>query len=151
MAPSAAAASTYEFESKGTTMREALADNFGAPITNVVTGIADISGDQVTIRVNEKFEETDAADQGTGNFGNFPLYLFSRAGTSLFYNGRFYGSVGRGALCNDQQLSALENYMEIKTFARSLQNVYSEPILTADLEEVTMPDGEEIFMVVSYV
>jgi hypothetical protein len=54
---------------------------------------------------------------GTGNFGNYPLYLLSRAGTSLFFNGRFYGSVGRGAQSNDQQIAALEGYMNSKTKA----------------------------------
>jgi hypothetical protein len=60
---------------------------------------------------------SSTADQGIGNYGNYPLYLFGRAGTSLFYNGRFYGSVGRGAQSNDQQIAALEGYMNTKTAA----------------------------------
>jgi hypothetical protein len=40
-----------------------------------------------------------------------------RAGTSNPANIRFYGSVGRGAQSNDQQIAALEGYMNTKTAA----------------------------------
>jgi hypothetical protein len=149
-APHAAATSSYEFESKGTTMRDAIGDNFGAPTTNVISGLANISGDSVTIRVNSMLEETDAGDQGTGNFGNFPLYIGRRNNTNLPFNGRMYSLIILGRGVTPQQLDQVENYVEQKTFGRSLTLTYVDPILTADLEQITMPDGEEIFMSVTY-
>jgi hypothetical protein len=109
---------SYAFRSKGTVQRDVVTGlTFSAPITNVLTGIGDISGDSATLRINGSQVASSTADQGTGNYGNYPLYLFSRAGTSLFFNGRFYGSVGRGAQSNDQQIAALEGYMNTKTAA----------------------------------
>jgi hypothetical protein len=90
---------------------------FVAPVTNVITGIFSIPDDISSARINGVSQGTATGDQGTGNFGNYPLYLFSRAGTSLFLNGRFYGGVGRGAQSNDQQIAALEGYMNTKTAA----------------------------------
>jgi hypothetical protein len=149
-APHAAATSSYEFESKGTVMRDAIGDNFGAPTTNVISGLANISGDSVSIRVNSALEETDAGDQGTGNFGNFPLYIGRRNNTNLPFNGRMYSLIILGRGVTPQQLDQIENYVEQKTFGRALTLTYVDPILTADLEQITMPDGEEIFMSTTY-
>jgi hypothetical protein len=149
-APHAAATSSYEFESKGTTMRDAIGDNFGAPTTNVISGLANISGDSVSIRVNSALEEVDTGDQGTGNFGNFPLYIGRRNNTNLPFNGRMYSLIILGRGVTPQQLDQIENYVEQKTFGRALTLTYVDPILTADLEQITMPDGEEIFMSVTY-
>jgi hypothetical protein len=88
-----------------------------SPWTRVLTQTVDISGDQSILRENGTQAGSSTSDLGTGNFGNYPLYLLSRAGTSLFFNGRFYGSVGRGAQSNDQQIAALEGYMNTKTAA----------------------------------
>lgn len=85
---------SYSFASKGTTVvGVSSATNFVPPISNVLTGIGDISGPNCSIRVNGGAPSSVGNSQGTGNYGNHPLYLFSRAGTSLFFNGQFYGSV----------------------------------------------------------
>jgi hypothetical protein len=107
----------YGYISRGTAGATVAPDPYSAPLTNVLTGVSDISGDQCTLRINGAQADTSTADQGTGNYGNYPLYLFSRAGTSNFLNGRFYGSVGRGALNNAQQNAALEGYINSKTKA----------------------------------
>jgi hypothetical protein len=90
---------------------------YPAPITNVLTGIGDISGDSAILRINGTQVASSTADQGTGNYGNYQIFLFMRAGTSLPFNGRFYGGVVRGAQSNDQQIAALEGYMNTKTAA----------------------------------
>ena len=58
-----------------------------APITRVLTGAGDILADLAIFRVNGGTQINYIEDQGTGNFGNYPLYLFARAGTSLYLNG----------------------------------------------------------------
>jgi hypothetical protein len=115
-APNSAAAN-YAFSSKGTVASTNVFTSFAAPITNVITGLADISGDINRARLNAQSVGNLTSDQGTGNFGNFAMYLFSTAGTSSFLNGRFYGGVVRGAFSNDQQVQSLENYMNTKTAA----------------------------------
>jgi hypothetical protein len=112
------AAANYEFRSQGTALAQATTSNtFAAPITNVLTALGNISGDSAILRVNGAQAASSTADQGTGNYGNYVLNIFSRNQASLFFNGRFYGSVGRGAQSNDQQIAALEGYMNTKTRA----------------------------------
>jgi hypothetical protein len=36
------------------------------------------------------------SDQGTGNYGNYPLYLFRRGGTTLPFNGNLYALIVAG-------------------------------------------------------
>lgn len=53
----------------------------------------------------------------TGAFGNYPLFLFARGGTSLFYNGRFYGAVIVGAAATANQSAQIAAWMNRKTGA----------------------------------
>jgi hypothetical protein len=116
--PSGAGVNSFEFTSRGTTLRSAdTLSGYVAPITGVLTGIGNISGDSAILRVNGVQAASNTGDQGTGNYGNYVLNLFSRNQASLFFNGRFYGGVGRGAQSNDQQIAALEGYMNTKTAA----------------------------------
>jgi hypothetical protein len=66
-----------------------------APVTTVLTGQTDISADQTLLRFNGAQVAQSTADQGTGNFGNYPLYIGARAGTSLFFNGQLYSLIDR--------------------------------------------------------
>jgi hypothetical protein len=56
-------------------------------------------------------------DKGAGNFGNYPLYIGSRAGTSLPFNGNLYSLIIRGAQSTDAQIAATESYSNSKTGA----------------------------------
>ena len=119
LAPSTNGANSYRFFSAGS-----LAGAFAgtgvfaaAPITNTLTGIGNISGDQAVLRVNGTQAAIDTADQGTGNYGNYPLYIGARAGASLWFNGRLYQLVARGAQSTDQQIIDAERYINEKTRA----------------------------------
>jgi hypothetical protein len=117
-APRTATTPGYGFRSRGTV--EALANittSYPSPITNVLSGTGDISGDSAVLYVNGAQAASSTSDQGTGNYGNYPLYLFGRGGTSLFFNGRFYGLIVRGAQSNPQQLNVSTGYMNEKTKA----------------------------------
>jgi hypothetical protein len=63
------------------------------------------------LRVNAAQVASSAADQGTGNFGNYVTYFFSRGGSGLRFNGNEYGNVAVGKLLTADQLTALETYM----------------------------------------
>jgi hypothetical protein len=110
-------AANYRFASKGVT--QASADtlaNFAAPISNVLTGIGDIAGDNATLRVDGTQAATSATDQGTGNYLAYPLYIGARAGTSLFFSGHLYGLIARfGANLDTGQISSTETWVASRT------------------------------------
>lgn len=116
LAPSGAF-SNYQFSSKGSATSSVAPAPFASPITNVLTGIGDISGDSVVMRVNGTQAATSTADQGTGNFGNYAVYHYMRAGTSLPFNGHDYGSICRGAASSAAQITAAEGWINQRTKA----------------------------------
>jgi hypothetical protein len=114
-APSAAA-TTYSFASRGSAAASsAVYSNsaVAAPITNVATGIGDISGDSAILRINGTQVAASTTDQGTGNYGNLPAYFFHRntSPATLRFNGNEYGNIAVGKLLTADQLTALETYM----------------------------------------
>jgi hypothetical protein len=116
-APNAAAGATYAFESKGTALTDAIASGFTAPITNVVTGLADISADSNIIRVNGVQADSDTGDQGTGNFANALHYIGRRGGTSQPANMRLYQAIARFAATDAGTIQQAEAFVNGKTGA----------------------------------
>ena len=90
---------------------------YTAPITNVVTGLNDISGDLVRIRVNGVQAGQSTTDQGTGNFGSYALYIGSRAGSSNRFNGHLYGLVVVGRALTSTEITNMETWLNTKTKA----------------------------------
>ena len=118
LAPSSSGANSYRYVSKGTAEVSAGTGVFAAaPDTAVITGLSDISADITTLRRNGSLVETSTSDQGTGNFGNYPLYLFARNTTQFFYTGRLYSLIVRNALPTADELSGAETYVNSKTRA----------------------------------
>ena len=110
----------YAFGSKGTTAASANVDSssYEAPITNILTGIGDISGDSAVLRINGAQAASSTADQGTGNYLSYPLYIGRRGGTTLPFNGNIYGLLVRfGANLNNSQVIAAERWLNNKTGA----------------------------------
>lgn len=92
--------------------------NYAAPATAVNTMIADISADSRSLRINGATEiVTSAADFGTGNFLAYPLYLGSRGGTTLPFNGHIYGLIVRFGATNlgAAQIANAERWLARKT------------------------------------
>jgi len=110
------AAGNFGVTSRGTIAINAIAIGHAAPITKIVTGVFDIAGDVSQIRVNGT-AGAQTGDQGTGNFGNYPLYIGRRGGTTLPFNGRLYQLIVRGAASNDGQIAAGEAWCNSKTRA----------------------------------
>ena len=109
----------YIFGSRGTSaVTNASVDTgYAAPVTNTLTGIGNIAADTCILRVNGTQVASNAADQGTGNYGNFPLYIGSRAGTSLPFNGQLYSMVIVGKAVTAGELTSTEAYVNLKTGA----------------------------------
>jgi hypothetical protein len=116
-APSGAS-TNYVFFSGGTTgFSGATATPYVAPITNVVSGIGNISGDQEIIRINGAQVAIVTSDQGTGNYSNLPIYIGRRQGTALPLNGRIYQMVVCGKTLSASELASTEAYVNTKTGA----------------------------------
>lgn len=109
----------YGFASKGTALGFAptTSEAFGAPHTAVLTGLGSISGDSSVLRVNAAQVAKATTDLGAGNYGNYPLYIGRRGGTTLPFNGWLYGLIVRGAQSTDQQIVTAETFMNQKTGA----------------------------------
>lgn len=116
-APNNNGIANLNFGSKGTTLVANIITTYTAPLTNVITGIASISTPVVTIRVNGTQAATSSSTQGTGNYGTYPLFIGARNLTSVFFNGRIYSLIVRGATSNASQISSTEGWVNIKTAA----------------------------------
>jgi len=109
----------YFWASKGTVDASATTTSatYAAPNTAVVGMVGDISGDVAALRLNGGDITTTTTDQGTGNYGTYPLFIGARAGTSNRFNGRIYQLIGRGALSDTATLELTETYVNGKTRA----------------------------------
>lgn len=125
IAAPAAAAAEYRFAVRGTQTASYAATTYTAPHTAVLSCVFDIAGaDRATElfpRVNGAIPGTltgtDQANAGTGSFGNHALYFFTRGGSSLFWNGRFYGRIVRGVTSTAGQIADATLYMNRLTGA----------------------------------
>ena len=83
-----------------------------APV-NIVHSLAiNLGASSITNRVNGLASTTSAALGGV--FGNYPLYIGARAGTSLYFNGRLYSLIVRGAQSSLSQIEATELHIKQK-------------------------------------
>lgn len=102
----------------GTTLQGAeSSDIYASPIQLVCTSSFDISAPSITLRVNGSQVAQNTSSQGTGNYSNSALYVGARGGSSVFFNGRIYGLIIRGAASTASQIAMTETYMNSKTAA----------------------------------
>lgn len=113
--PWSGAGGNYGASFRGSLRSDAIAGGSTAPLTSVITGNGGISTDTSLMRINGVQVATAATDQGTGPYGNYPLYIGARAGASLFFNGNLYGLIVRSALSSDPQIASAEAFMAGKT------------------------------------
>jgi hypothetical protein len=97
------------------------------PITNVVQTSFDIAGatrtNEISIRVNGIVPANQSENPGApgpaggGNFGNYPLYIGSRGGSSLRFNGNIYSLIVLGRTATAAEITNTETYVNSKTLA----------------------------------
>ena len=94
------------------------ASSLNAPVTSVIRMIGDISGDNLLAAANGTIVAQSTADQGTGNFLAYPLYIGRRGGTSLPFNGNLYSLIVRfGANLDSNTITNTETWVNSKTGA----------------------------------
>ena len=107
----------FYWQSRGTFISQTSSSSAAAPLTRVLAGIADISGDNCLLRVNAVAQTANTSDQGTVNYDNYPLYIGRRNNATLPFNGNLYSLIVRGALSTDAQIASTETYVNSKTRA----------------------------------
>ena len=85
-----------------------------APDTAVLSITHDISGDLSRMRRNGVVGTDAVGDKGAGNFGNYPLYIGRRGGTSLPFNGLLYGLIVPGKLPSAAEITNTETFLNSK-------------------------------------
>lgn len=110
------AGGTYQFLSRGSLdTGTASVSGYTEPVTSVITGLGDISGDTCTLRVDGVQKAQGTADQGSGKCANKPLYIGRRGGASLPFNGRLYGLIVSGGVISAAQIAANESWIAART------------------------------------
>ena len=108
---------TYAFKSRGQTATNPAPVNSSgtsAYDVSVLSAFGNISGGNNTLRRNA-VSTTTAANLGLGNFGNHPLYIGRRGGTSLPFNGHIYSLIGVGRLATVSEIAAIEKELAKRT------------------------------------
>jgi hypothetical protein len=99
-APGASGANPYESLSRGSAAlnanQQVTVSTGTAPDTAVLSTTHDIAGDLTTARRNGTAFANATGDKGSGNFGNYAVFIGSRSG-SLRFNGLIYTLIVRGA------------------------------------------------------
>lgn len=95
---------------------------YTAPVTHVISATADragTTGPTTLTRLGVNGLDNRASytylDYDAGNFGNYPLFVGSRGGTSLPFNGHLYSLIVRGAASTTAQIVSAETYVAGKT------------------------------------
>lgn len=92
------------------------ANNYVAPITNVITGFSDISDPSVIIRIDGVQKNSSTSSQGAGNYGSHVLNVGARNNASGFQlDGRIYSLIVRGAASSANEIASTEAYVANKT------------------------------------
>jgi hypothetical protein len=112
----------YPMGLRGTTATRFEPETYTAPITNVLAVSYDIDqatrATEIVPRVNGIVNQTNgagAADAGSGNFGNYPLYIGMRNNASLPFNGWLTSLIVRGTQSTQSQIEATEAWVAGKT------------------------------------
>jgi hypothetical protein len=107
------------FLSRGTSFvyAQPAAGSSPAPVTKVLCTIGNISAPQAAIRYDTVQVQSLSTSQGTGNYGNYPLYIGRRGGSTIPFNGNLYSLIIRGAQSSAAQISSTESWVNGKTAA----------------------------------
>ena len=108
----------YQFRSKGTlatVFAMSPANTYPAPHTAVLTGLGSTALNLAVLRLNGVQLDSRRTAQGVRVYGNYPLYIGRRAGTSLPFNGHLYSLIGVGKLVSEDEVVAIEKELAKQT------------------------------------
>ena len=102
------------FSSRGNHRISPMVNGVQRNVSYVLVGKSNLRGNFTQVKVGNS-TQTLNTDLGGGNYGNYPLYIGRRAGTSLPFNGHLYNLIGIGRLTTDSETIALEKLIAKNT------------------------------------
>lgn len=103
--------------------------------TKIVTSVFDFNRTARTEKMRFRLDRSDvtmifsdANTVGSVPFGNYPLYLGSRGGTSSFFNGYFFGGVIAAWATSTTELNTIETFIN-QVIHHEAQPLSAEPII----------------------
>ena len=111
VAPLTAGVANVSFASKGTSSVGSTGTGLPAPVSFVHSGQGDIATPRTAGRVNGASTGITSTSLGTGNYGNYPLYVGRRGTTSIPFNGRIYQLLILGRNVTPDELFLTERYV----------------------------------------
>ena len=91
-------------------------DSDASPSTNVLTCLHDIAGNLSVLRNSGVSGSPATGDKGAGNFLAYPVFIGSRSGSTLFFEGRIYSLTVRfGPNLDDPTIERTEHYIAKRT------------------------------------
>jgi hypothetical protein len=113
-----AATTNYAFALEGTLNSLTETGTYTAPISNVASCTFNIAESTTALetlpRINGAIPGSitrTGASAGTGNFGNYPLYIGRRGGTTLPFNGRIYSFLVLGRTATATEITNTETWI----------------------------------------
>lgn len=101
------------FRTRGTNSSESLSGTPTPPTQEYLTCLGNIGGDSGILRRNGTQVASDTADQGTGNYLAYPIFIGARGNGSLGTDGAFYGLIVRfGPALTAGQITDTEAWMD---------------------------------------
>jgi len=108
-------AASDQFRSRGTVLAASGGGRIALDTPAITTVNSDISDVNITRWVNGSEVANVSNNQGTGNYGDWPLYLGSRAGTEQYYEGSLSQVIVRNSKSSTLERTSTESYLASKT------------------------------------
>lgn len=111
--PISAASPGWALRYAGATPSQTINVLSAGPVSALLSARIALDGAGASLSANG-ITGSNASVSGGGNLGNYALYLFRRAGSTLPFKGRFYGLTIRGGVTSDSQLAAIGKLLNQK-------------------------------------
>ena len=114
---------SYGIGVRGSSLNAGDYSTFTSPVTTVISASLTTAAANYAAAQSARFNGVanagvaNSSSIATGNYGNYPLYIGRRGGTSLPFNGRIYQLIVRGAASNAGQIAAGEAWCNSKARA----------------------------------
>lgn len=112
---------SYTFGSRGNSgvsyaiIPKSTQPSFNAPHSATIVTKSNILSNLSSLRVNNAILRSNSVNQGGGTYGNHPLYIGRRSGTSQPFNGHIYSLIGVGRLTTESETAAIEKELAKRT------------------------------------
>lgn len=107
--------STSWFATRGTVVNGVSFGSKSAPTPLTLTAQASITPPLMRARQDGVQTGVSQVTLGSGNYGNYPLYIGRRGGTAYSLNGHLYSLIGIGRLTTDSETAAIEKELAKRT------------------------------------